>query len=1005
MATPAVVMGVRDAVGRTEKGIELARSGLKDFVHVLAQQFAQDNIELSRTDFTVLCFEAKNNPKSKLAQAVALQTQLNNVVDTLKNLEESVGLGDGASTSKSAKKPEANANTEAAEKTEADPKPAATPNANANDDANANNTASAPVVTPPVAATPNINPKWMEPTVFKSPMSGLDQIKATQKGVFPFLNVVAQIFCELNEAGPNDKALQLVKGDGHYYIPRLCQVLTADEKLGKLLTDEKEKVLSEGCVTLGIDALVNSYSLDGDGEKGQKFLANFVLAQLAVRGNLESKSVIQALNDCGRVYEKSQKPNDAKVLQQMKDHTYRPIPTTPNNPPLQLPKNITKTKNNAGKINEETVYTVVGGSGKLGRPNCKPLDEERMYSTVLGQLATKLQTALFKKVNGYTQASPIEKDKKGVDTPPKFIEVKLNDYLENLQKTEESEPPLNGAKRLHQFAVLLLAACPDLGKVTLEEGKLKTARKYTVSPFLVGLSKLSGKLKYLESNKADKAVESLCAELKELIKTECKEKYTQPTAVEVPEEVKVGAKVDLVNLAKVKIDKWQPVSTSNQAHVQICRDAIRTLFENTDVQTVLREWLTKETIERLVPSLLDSALSEFGNEILPAHNPLGNFINSFTSDPNGQPLQGGMPLRHIHLRLCAYLPEVKVLDEWVKGLDGGTSSTQDAAKLSTRQSIRDGVLAFFDKNKIAGDIDNLSALAGKLEGLVNSVQPADVCEFVQKQLELAQQSIPSSSNSQVKVAQYTGKLREKLDKLNALDGKLDNTLKDEVKQHIRTVFISDGTSLNLSGNKLASLQLNFFQFFPQLEQLDLSDNPLDPFPKGLRHLQNLKSLSFRNYQRQALPPKLFDFLLQLETLDLSDSQLKRLPVSLKGLTNLKTLKLQTSGPLCELNKEEIHKLLPEMKTGLVVYPDGTREQVEFKTTDKSEDQDGNAQDPQGSPPANTGKSTLSKQDRQSTSNDREGPVAGRQPHSAAFSRSQPLEGPIFVGGINWAGHR
>jgi hypothetical protein len=757
-------------------------------------------------------------------------------------------------------------------------------------------------------------PAWKKSTVFKSPMLELDQTEATQKGVSPFLNSVAQTFCRL--IGTTEKSAQLEGATGKRYILRLYEVLTGDQETVAALdkhnekNNDSEKRIPLEALDRGIQALVDGSDLSGE---GQRFLGNLAYAQLANQGTFASKSVVESLNNQRQEYGRKQKPS------QTSNQSLRSLENSIEKPQKKSPGATTEPKLKLPVLNQEGTYTVTGGT--RNKPNCTGLEEGSKHAKVLSGLATKLRPALFKKVNGggLTQAQ-VDAQKTVTDAlePPKaFVETKLDEHLKNLQKTKESEPPLNGAKRLHQFAVLLLAACPDLGKVTLEEGKPGSARQYTVSPFLVKFYDLQGKLEYLESNKADnadKAVEDLCSEWETLIKTACNEKYTQPAAVGVEAKVEVDnvllfempleyepLDVDVDVVVKL-IRNWNSGATEN--NFETCRAQVYNLFCDENVLQALTG-MDEKQIKRLVPNLLEAALREFDkvdNGIGSADNPLSDFFESFTSakGPNGEQLRGDALLRHIHNQLRAYLPESDASPNIPSNDDGVSLS-----RAETDQLVRAG--------------------------------------FVE---------IPDSPDPVVNKEDVATSSLDIIDK--AIEG---NKLIDLLNEH----------------NKVSSIAVE--------------DLILDAFNS------NEPTLDLSGQGLTVLPDDLFTYLPQLEVLNLSDNQLKSLPRSLKQLKNLTSLDLRTSsGPLLQVERAEIDEFLPNMK-GTVVYPNSEEVKVEFKTTDKSRDQDGNVQDPHGSPSHNTGNtkhSAVAKQVSQDTG-------SADSPQPTAHSQQQQPTDPVRAG--------
>lgn len=111
-------------------------------------------------------------------------------------------------------------------------------------------------------------------------------------------------------------------------------------------------------------------------------------------------------------------------------------------------------------------------------------------------------------------------------------------------------------------------------------------------------------------------------------------------------------------------------------------------------------------------------------------------------------------------------------------------------------------------------------------------------------------------------------------------------------------------SLNLAHNDLHSLNQDLFEHLPELEELDLSGNPLTTIDHvtliAIASLPMLKVLRLRSCRLEEIPPKFLHTPRYLERLDLSDNLLTAVPQELDETMNLVYLNLNQNN-IVELN--------------------------------------------------------------------------------------------------------
>lgn len=111
--------------------------------------------------------------------------------------------------------------------------------------------------------------------------------------------------------------------------------------------------------------------------------------------------------------------------------------------------------------------------------------------------------------------------------------------------------------------------------------------------------------------------------------------------------------------------------------------------------------------------------------------------------------------------------------------------------------------------------------------------------------------------------------------------------------------------LKLNHNKLKVLHQNTFDHIQQIEQLDLSYNPLgaeisSSTQNALKSLKNLQQLNLAGCSLEKLPDELFSERFRgLETLDLSENLFLHIPKALQNLKSLECLYLNEN-PFLEL---------------------------------------------------------------------------------------------------------
>ncbi|KAH9630895.1 hypothetical protein HF086_014636 [Spodoptera exigua] len=110
--------------------------------------------------------------------------------------------------------------------------------------------------------------------------------------------------------------------------------------------------------------------------------------------------------------------------------------------------------------------------------------------------------------------------------------------------------------------------------------------------------------------------------------------------------------------------------------------------------------------------------------------------------------------------------------------------------------------------------------------------------------------------------------------------------------------------LNLAYNDLHSLNQDLFEHMPELEELDLSGNPLTTIDHvtlvAISSLPMLKVLRMRSCELDEIPSKFLHTPLYLENLDLSDNKLTAVPQELEEAKNLVYLNLNQN-PISQLD--------------------------------------------------------------------------------------------------------
>ncbi|KAG6443873.1 hypothetical protein O3G_MSEX003089 [Manduca sexta] len=112
--------------------------------------------------------------------------------------------------------------------------------------------------------------------------------------------------------------------------------------------------------------------------------------------------------------------------------------------------------------------------------------------------------------------------------------------------------------------------------------------------------------------------------------------------------------------------------------------------------------------------------------------------------------------------------------------------------------------------------------------------------------------------------------------------------------------------LSLAYNDLHSLNQDLFEHLPELEELDLSGNPLTTIDHvtliAISSLPMMKVLRMRSCQLTEIPEKFLHTPRFLERLDISDNRLTAVPQELEETKNLVYLNLNQN-PIVELNME------------------------------------------------------------------------------------------------------
>ncbi|XP_026739753.1 leucine-rich repeat and immunoglobulin-like domain-containing nogo receptor-interacting protein 3 isoform X2 [Trichoplusia ni] len=112
--------------------------------------------------------------------------------------------------------------------------------------------------------------------------------------------------------------------------------------------------------------------------------------------------------------------------------------------------------------------------------------------------------------------------------------------------------------------------------------------------------------------------------------------------------------------------------------------------------------------------------------------------------------------------------------------------------------------------------------------------------------------------------------------------------------------------LNLANNDLHSLSQDLFEHLPELEELDISGNPLATFDQvtiiAISSLPMLKVLRMRSCELTKIPEKFLHTPRYLERLDLSDNLLTAVPQEIEETKNLIYLNLNQN-PIVQLEMD------------------------------------------------------------------------------------------------------
>ena len=98
------------------------------------------------------------------------------------------------------------------------------------------------------------------------------------------------------------------------------------------------------------------------------------------------------------------------------------------------------------------------------------------------------------------------------------------------------------------------------------------------------------------------------------------------------------------------------------------------------------------------------------------------------------------------------------------------------------------------------------------------------------------------------------------------------------------------TNLNFSDNVFQTLPEQFFPFFPELQQLNLSNNKLTSLPLGIGHCKKFSVLDVSHNSLTELPADLGDIAENLIELDISNNPIKNIPDQVFSCVNLQLLK-------------------------------------------------------------------------------------------------------------------
>ncbi|XP_052748969.1 leucine-rich repeat neuronal protein 3-like [Galleria mellonella] len=129
--------------------------------------------------------------------------------------------------------------------------------------------------------------------------------------------------------------------------------------------------------------------------------------------------------------------------------------------------------------------------------------------------------------------------------------------------------------------------------------------------------------------------------------------------------------------------------------------------------------------------------------------------------------------------------------------------------------------------------------------------------------------------------------------------------------------LSSMRQLNLAYNDLHSLHQDMFEHLPELEELDLSGNPLTTIDQvtlvAISSLPMLKILRLRSCQLTEIPEKFLHTPRYLERLDISDNKLTAVPQELEETKNLLFLNLNQN-PIVEITaNSEDYPAFPNLR--------------------------------------------------------------------------------------------